>query len=238
MAGFYAQTKIFWNLGVFTNWLSKDQTFSTYRWQGAARVGWLPIYSEPNQTVLHVAVSYRYGEPENEQIKVRSRPESNPAPFFIDAGTIQSDYSNHIGAEVYYSKGPWMLGSEIYRHHFNSLASGNPVFTGVEIVATYILTGESRPYYTATAIYGFVPVKQSFFKGGPGAWEAVVRVTALDLNNAFVEGGKLWRITPMVNWYLSKDVRLEFAYCYGALDRFNLQSATHFFQTRLQLTLL
>jgi phosphate-selective porin OprO/OprP len=39
----------------------------------------------------------------------------------------------------------------------------------------------------------------------------------------------------MVNWHLSDNVRLEMAYGYGHLDRFDLKGNTHFFQTRLQL---
>lgn len=236
--GFLPKQKILWNLGLFTDWISKNQAFSTYRWQAAARVGWLPVYSEADQTVFHVGVSYRYGEPENGDIKVRSRPESNPAPFFIDAGNFQSNYSNHIGAEVYYSKGPWMFGSEIYSHRFNSSVTGNPVFNGGDVVATYIFTGESRPYYTTTGIYGFVPVKKSVFKGGPGAWEAVLRVSAYNLNGGTLQGGQFWRITPMLNWYLSKEIRLEVAYGYGVLDRFQLNGATQFFQSRILIALL
>jgi phosphate-selective porin OprO/OprP len=41
----------------------------------------------------------------------------------------------------------------------------------------------------------------------------------------------------MVNWHLSDQLRLEVAYGYGVLDRFNLLGATHFFQTRLQVQL-
>ena len=39
----------------------------------------------------------------------------------------------------------------------------------------------------------------------------------------------------MVNWHMSNNVRLELAYGYGKLDRFNLNGATHFFQSRIQL---
>jgi phosphate-selective porin OprO/OprP len=39
----------------------------------------------------------------------------------------------------------------------------------------------------------------------------------------------------MVNWHLSDHARLEFAYGYGSLDRFDLVGATQFFQPRIQL---
>jgi phosphate-selective porin OprO and OprP len=236
--GYLPKQKIFWNLGVYTDWLSEGQSFSTFKWQTAGRVGWLPIYSPDDQTVFHIGMSYRYGEPKNGEIKVSSRPEADPAPKFIDTGKFQSDHSNQFGAEAYYKDGPWMFGSEVYSHRFNSSTSGNPVFFGGEVVASYMITGESRPYNTATSIFGFVPVKRPVFKGGPGAWEVLVRASTLDLNGGTIRGGKFWRVTPMVNWYLSKDVRFEFAYGYGVLDRFGLKGATQFFQARLQLTLL
>lgn len=234
--GFLPKQKILWNVGIYADWLSKNQSFSTYRWQWAARVGILPMYNEARKEVFHVAFNYRYGQPEDKTIRVRSRPEANPAPFFVDAGTMNADYSNHYGIEAYYRKGPWLFGTEMYTHSFHAAGGGNPVFAGGDLVATFILTGETRPYNTTTGIFGFVPVSKPLFKGGLGAWELVFRYSNLDLND--VKGGRFWRFTPMVNWYMTKDLRLELAYGYGVLDRFELRGATQFFQARLQFTLL
>jgi phosphate-selective porin OprO/OprP len=236
--GFLPKQRIFWNLGAFVDWLSEGQGFSTYQQQYAARVGWLPIKSADGKKVVHIGVNYRYGNPVNEKIQVRSRPEANPAPYFIDAGKFSSHRSTHIGGEAYYTSGSWLFGSEVYTHMFTSAEANDPKFWGGDVVVSYLITGETRPYNTISSIYGFVPVKRSVFKGGPGTWEAVVRLSTLDLTDGNIEGGKFWRITPMVNWYLSKDVRFELAYGYGVLDRFNLKGATHFFQARIQLTLL
>jgi phosphate-selective porin OprO/OprP len=52
-----------------------------------------------------------------------------------------------------------------------------------------------------------------------------------------IEGGRFWRITPMVNWHLNDNVRLEFTYGFGVLDRFGVHGATHFFGTRIQFQL-
>lgn len=236
--GYLPEKRILWNLGAYVDWISKSQSFSTFHWQVAARVGWLPIYEAADGKVLHLGFNYRYGEPVNGEMKLSSRPEVDPAPKFIDTGKFMSNYSNHLGGEAYYQAGPFMLGSEVYWHRFNSAVSNDPVFFGGDVVVSYMITGESRPYYTATGIFGFVPVNKPVFKGGPGAWEVLFRASTLDLDGGTVKGGKFWRITPMINWYLSKDVRLELAYGYGVLDRFNLSGATQFFQTRLQLTLL
>jgi len=236
--GYLPKQKLLWNAGIYIDWLSQGQSFSTYKWQTAFRLAWLPIYNPENNSVLHIGASYRYGKPKDGEIRLRSRPEADPAPQFIDTEKFPSDFSNQFGAEAYYSSGPWMFGSEVYMHRFHSLEANDPVFTGGDVVASYTITGETRPYHPSTGILGFMPVKRPVFKGGPGAWEVLVRYSSLDLNGGTLQGGKFWRITPMVNWYLSKDVRFVLAYGYGVLDRFGLKGATQFFQARIQLTLL
>ena len=141
--------------------------------------------------MLHLGVNYRYGEVAGGEIRVRSRPEANPAPYFIDTDKFPADHSNHIGGEVYFSSGPLMLGSEYYMHKFSSPEKDNPLFQGGDFVVSYIITGESRPYSTVSGIYGFVPVNKPVFAGGPGAWEVVLRYSTLDLNGGTVNGGKV-----------------------------------------------
>lgn len=236
--GFLPRSRVLWNLGIYNDMLSEGEGFSTFEWQFASRVGWLPVFSADKKEVMHVAVNYRYGEPLNNQIRLKSRPETDPAPYFIDTGTFPASYSNHIGGEFYFRSGPWMVGSELYIHRFNSLEANHPVFRGGDVVLSYVITGETRPYKTETGIFGFLPIERSVFKGGPGAWEAILRFSTLDLTSGAIEGGKFWRLTPMLNWYLSKDIRVEFACGYGVLDRFELKGATQFFQTRIQFTLM
>jgi phosphate-selective porin OprO and OprP len=236
--GYLPNQRLLWNFGVYSDWFSEGQSFSTFKWQTALRIGWLPVYSPVENTVLHVGINFRYGEAHDGEMRVRSRPEANPAPRFIDTEVFQTDHSNHMGGEAYYNSGPWMFGSEVYWHQFKSSTANDPLFFGGDVVASYMITGESRIYNPATGIFGFMPVKKSVFKGGSGAWQVLFRASTLDLDGGTIKGGKFWRVTPMVNWYLSKDVRFELAYGYGVLDRFNLKGATQFFQCRIQLTLL
>lgn len=235
---FLPKQKIFWNLGAFGDWLSKYQSFSTFRMQFVLRTGWLPIFDEGDKKYLHLGVNYRYGLPEEGKINLRSRPEVNEAPFFIETGTFLSDYSQHIGFEFYYQFKKILIGSEIHRHTFHSNIENQYSFYGGDVVVSYMISGERRPYHSQTSIFGFVPVSKSFFKGGPGAWEILCRFSSLDLNDKSLQGGEFRRITPMVNWYLSKELRLEFAYGYGVLNRFGIKGSTNFFQCRLQMTLL
>jgi phosphate-selective porin OprO and OprP len=236
--GYLPKQKIVWNVGAYTDWLSKGQGFSTYEWQLAARVGWLPVYSPKDKKLVHLGINYRYGHPLDGEMRLRSRPEAFPAPYFIDTQVFPADHSNHVGYEAYYTSGPLMIGSEYYLHKFHADGKENHLFNGGEVGVSYILTGESRPYTTVGGIYSFVPVNRPVFKGGPGAIELVLRLSHLDLDDGTIKGGKFWRITPMANWYLSPNIRFELAYGYGMLDRFNMKGATHFFQSRIQFSIL
>ena len=75
----------------------------------------------------------------------------------------------------------------------------------------------------AAPIFERISPARSVFDGGPGAWELVLRFSYGDLDDRAIHGGKFWRITPMVNWHMSDNVRLEFVYGYGTLDRFDLR---------------
>jgi phosphate-selective porin OprO/OprP len=169
---------------------------------------------------------------------LKSRPESNIAPQIINTGSFKADNAKHVGAEFYYSNGKFLIGSEVAMHHFQSDGFEDHKFYGGDVAITYLFTKTKRPYNTGASVFGFVPVTKSVFKGGAGEWEAVVRFSTFNLNDKEIQGGSFWRITPMVNWYMSKILRMEFMYGYGMLDRYNMKGALHVFQTRLQLTLM
>ncbi len=236
--GHHPKTRIFWNLGYYNDYFSKKQSFSTYEWQTDARVGWLPFYNQEKSKVLHIAANYRYGKPNDGKIGLKSRPESNPVPYIINTGTFSADYSMHIGGEIYYSTGRVLMGSEMMIHQFHSQSAANHQFFGGDVVFTCFLTKTKRPYVTKGSIFGFVPVRKSVFKGGIGEWEAVLRFSYLGLDDGVIQGGTFYRITPMVNWYISKAVRMEFIYGYGILERYGLKGSLQIFQARLQLTVL
>ncbi len=236
--GFLPKSRIFWNLGYFNDIVSKGQGFSTFQWQYVARVGWMPFYNKEKNNLLHLAAEIQYSKPLDGKFRVKSRPESNPTPFFIDTGTFPAEHSYHIGGEAYYSTKKWLFGSEVMVHTFMDKESGDHHFFGGDIVATYFLTNTVHPYKTVGSIYGFVPVHKGIFHGGWGEWEAVMHLSTFNLNDGSIQGGSFWRLTPMVNWYMSKVFRTEFVYGYGGLDRFHLNGKVQFFQFRFQLTLM
>lgn len=236
--GFEPKTKIFWNLGVFNDVISKGQGFSTFEWQYVARVGFLPVYNKETGTILHVGTNLRFGKPLDGSFSIKSRPESNPAPFLITSGKFLADRSSHMGWEVYFTKNRFMVGSEGVVHKFYSSEGGDHRFYGGNVLLSYFLTKTSRPYRTEGNIFGFVPVKNSIFKGGWGEFEGVLNASMFNVNDGDIRGGELWRITPMINWYMAKFMRMEFIYGYVIFDRFNLRGNARIFETRIQFTLM
>ncbi|HEX6902418.1 MAG TPA: porin [Thermoanaerobaculia bacterium] len=233
--GYIPEKRILWNLGLYNDWLSEGQSFSTYDKQAVARLAWLPIVSEPKRTLLHLGLNLRYGEVEDGELRLRSRPEAFPAPYFVDTGFFPAGHTRMVGIEGYYRPRNWLFGGEYYIQEASSPEHGDPVFHGGELVVTWLITGEVRQYNTRGGYFNQISPATSVFAGGRGAWEAVFRVSYIDLDDGDLTGGKFWRLTPMVNWHLSDSARFELAYGYGQLDRFDVRGATQFLQSRIQL---
>jgi phosphate-selective porin OprO/OprP len=191
--------------------------------------------SEASGKVLHVGLNLRYGKPKDDMLQLRSRPEAFAAPFFLDTGTFPADNTKTTGLEAYYRPGSLLIGSEYFFQKASAEENGNPFFHGGEVVVTWLPTGETRVYNTRGGFFNQISPLRPVFDGGPGAWELVAHFSYTDFDSGPLRGGKFWRLTPMVNWHMSDNIRLEFNYGYGSLDRFNLTGKTQFFQTRIQL---
>lgn len=235
--GYVPSTHLFWNLGVFTDWLSEGQTFSSYNYQFVARGGWVPMASEDSGSLLHIGLNFRVGDVNNDTLQLRSRPEAFIAPYFIDTGKLPANSALAFGPELYYRPGRVLIGGEYYWQHVSSPEAGQLWFHGGEAVVQWLTTGETRSYNLAGSYFREISPDSTVIQGGPGAWGPVLKFSYSNLTNGSVQGGIFWRVTPMINWYLTDNVRLEFAYGYGVLTRFGGRGATQFFQSRIQMRL-
>jgi phosphate-selective porin OprO/OprP len=231
--GYLPKRRIVYNLGWYTDVLSEGQSFSSYDQQFVARVGFLPILDEEG-TLLHVALAGRYGLVNDRTLRLRSRPELNIAPYFVETESFAATDTRMAQGEIYYRPGPWLFGAEYFVQRANAVDQPDPLFHGGDAVASWLITGETRRYNTAGGYFLAVSPKRPVFRGGPGAFEALVRLSYIDLDDQQIHGGRFWRLTPMLNWYLSDHLRLELAYGVGELDRFGRVGTTQFLQSRLQ----
>lgn len=231
--------KLFYSLGFFTNALVlNEQNYVKNDNQVATRFVWLPYAGTGSQTVLHLALEGRHGSSLKGNLQFRSKPESFLAQSFaVDTGRFPAESHDMVGVETYWRPGPLMFGSEYFFNQVNAPLRENPFFHGGEVFAAYLFNGEIRKYNEKGAYFEAVTPQRSVFNGGSGVWELVVRGSYVDLDSGPIHGGQFWRITPMTNWHLSNQVRLEFIYGYGQLNRYGLVGGTQFFQTRLQLQL-
>jgi len=229
--------KFVYNLGFFNDTRSDDESFNKNDRQFAVRAVWLP-FTGTDMGVLHLALEARFADANDGVLQYRSRPESFEAKsYVIDTGKFPAQHATTIGIETYYRPGPFTFGMEYYFNQVASREENDPFFHGGEVFVSYLLTGETKPYNVRGAYFERTAPDRSIFDGGPGAWEVVLRYSYADLDSEKIAGGKFWRITPMVNWYLSENIRLEFVTGYGVVDRFGLRGGIFFGQTRLQFQL-
>jgi phosphate-selective porin OprO/OprP len=229
--------KLVYNIGYYNDRLSEDETFNKNDEQYVARAVWLPN-AGTNKAVVHIAAEARYALANDGFLRYRSRPESFQAQTFaIDTESFAAENATTVGLEFYYRPGPLMFGSEYFLNWNSAPETHNPFFHGGEAFVAWIVTRETRPYNAKGAYFDRISPDRTAFEGGYGAWELVLRYSYADLDGGTIQGGKFQRLTPMVNWHLSDNVRWEFVTGYGVLDRFDTVQSTLFLQTRIQFQL-
>lgn len=225
--GFYKN-----NIFPYESYAKDEEVFSF-------RTIFLPFAQSEDKGVLHLCLAGRFGNSKNGSLQYRSKPESNAAQeYAVDTGKFRAQNSKMANLEFYYIPGPFMIGSEYYFNQVNSNEENDPFFHGGDVFVSYFFTGETRSYNKKRSVFENLVPKSSFFTGGTGAVEAVLRYSYADLTDEKIDGGIFQRITPMVNWYLSDSVRLELIYGYSALDRDGINGKTQYLQTRIQFSVL
>ena len=236
-SGYTPNGKFVYNVGWYGDSLSEDESFNKNDHTFAARAVWLPN-TGTDRGLLHLAAEIRSASSDDGFLRYRSKPESFQAESYaIDTGSFAAEHSYIYGLEAYYRPGPFTFGTEYFFNQVKSNEEGDLFFHGGEAFVSYLLTGETKPYNLRGDYFERTSPTRTVFEGGPGAWEVVLRMSYADLDSKNIQGGRFWRVTPMVNWYLSDNVRLEFVTGYGVLDRFGITGGTVFFQSRLQLQL-
>jgi len=228
---------LFWNLGWFNDRFSQGQTFSSYNYQFVLRAGWVPMTGDTSGTLLHIGVNLRYGQPDRGRLKLSSKPEVFPSPLFLNTGSFPAEGTWTGGLEAYYRPSNFLIGSEVYTQNVQSDSVGSPWFWGGNIVMAWLPTGEVRRYNLVGNYFRGILPTRTVVQGGPGAWELVLTLSYTDLTDKSINGGRFWRVTPMLNVHLTDNARLEFAYGYGRLNRFGVTGGYQWVQSRLQLQL-
>jgi phosphate-selective porin OprO/OprP len=217
------EQRMTWSLGAFRqtsdstgNGFSDDATYNV-----TGRVTGLPWYENDGERLLHLGLSASQRFLDGTSTQFQSRPEVNLGnPSYVDTGTIPADSQQMINPELALVFGPFSFQTE-YTHAWvqGDHGTDDTEYYGLYAMASWFLTGESRPYKTSEGIFDRVSPDRSFdFHGGLGAWEVALRFSRLDLDDGDVDGGTLNDGSLGVNWYLNPNFRTSFNYVLGRLE--------------------
>ncbi|MEH6517859.1 MAG: porin [Halioglobus sp.] len=228
--------------GAFNNWLDKDQpnSFSDNATQYVGRATWIPLLSGNESTLLHLGLGLRHSDSE-EGFVTQSGPEFNRAPDYVATAVFSPEESMTYQAEASLRSGPFWLHSEYVRTDADAPTLGDPTIDGYHVTASWILTGEVRPYNKRVGIFKPIPVARTVEQNGWGAWEISTRFSSLDMNEApdseGFEAGDMDVWSLGLNWWLTPYMNVNVNYRYITLDRFGVEGSSQGFDTRLMLIL-
>ncbi|MGH8453656.1 MAG: porin, partial [Nevskiales bacterium] len=118
-------------------------------------------------------------------------------------GLVDVDDITRYGVEAAYSTGPLSLQTEYLQAQVKSELAGDPEFGGYYVMASYFLTGESRPYRASNGT--FDRIKPT---GNNGAWEVAARYSNLEGESDTLVKREIKNMTLGLNYYINPQMRI------------------------------
>jgi len=236
LSGGALEERMSWALGMFNDWLDSGQSYNESDTQFISRVTGLAYLSEDETRLVHLGLGARYSDAK-EGLRYFARPEFNPSPIFVDTGTFDADNSMTYNLEAAWRSGPLWISGEYILNDVDSSSAGDPTFKGYQVSASYILTGEMRPYNKRSGVFSPVPVSKSVNKEGWGALELATRFSSLDLTDGGVDGGQMDIYSLGLNWWLTRTASFGINYRHIEQDHFDTEGSSDGLVTRLTLIL-
>ena len=141
----FAKDSMSWSVGWYNDWWVTDQSFSRSGNDVAGRLTGVPYWADGGSNYVHLGVSARYIGADEGALRFRGRPESNVSDYYVDSGSMPGDHATELALESAWGRGPFFLTAEYARSQVDADAA-SPAFWGAYVVASYVLTGEHRPY--------------------------------------------------------------------------------------------
>ena len=224
-----ANQRMTMSVGVYDDGLVSSDSLDESGTDVTARLTGLAWDQEDGKRFLHLGLAGRYASAEHGTLIYKGRPESNVADNYVDTGNFPGDHAAHLGLEALWNEGPFSLLAEYDRAWVDAPTVGDPQFSGYYITASWILTGETRPY-DRTVGYA----RRVMPEGRWGAPELVARFLHVDLDGGEIQGGKFDKTYLGINWWATRRWKVGFGWGHTWLDRYDKTGVTDMFLTRLQ----
>jgi phosphate-selective porin OprO/OprP len=209
-----------WAVGVFRDTDDYGTNVDDGGYNITGRITGLPIYEDKGASLLHIGAAYSYRNPDD-SLRYTERPEAHLTSRFVDTGTMAADRADLLGLEAAWVHGPLSVQGEYVTADVDRMAGASDVdFDGYYVQGSYWITGEHRNYKASEGAFSRVKPKENFsFNSGPGAWDATLRYSKLDLDDENVTGGELEDITAGLNWHLNPNTRIMWNYVHADRDK-------------------
>jgi phosphate-selective porin OprO and OprP len=218
-----------WSVGWYNDWLTSGESFDDAGNDAAARLTALPLLSADGRRYLHLGASVRYYGGDDDTLRFRGQPASHVADYYVDTGKLAGDHAWNTGLEALWNVDGFSLLGEYITSSVSSRAAGNPQFDGYYVTASWILSGDHRPYDRKV---GYARRVQP--QGRWGAWEVVARYGAVDLDDKATDGGEMDGWWTGLNWWASRRWRASISYGDVDLERGGTTGNTRMVLSRIQ----
>lgn len=223
----FAKDKLLLQVGVFNDWFLTD--FKKSGTQVSGRLSGLPYRSKDGREYLHLAVGLRYNQADDGEMRYRGRPENNKIDYYVDTGSFPAKNAKQISLEALYNRKGFSILAEYTHAEVESKEMHNPGFSGFYTTASYVLSGENRPYDKRVGYARRIIPKSRF-----GAVELVGRFGYLEMEDTLIKGGRMAKWYGGANWWASRTWKFGIGYGLARLDRFDAIGWTQYFITRVQ----
>jgi phosphate-selective porin OprO/OprP len=218
ISGTALNSDVSWAGGLFNDSIDTGTAFDKSSTQAVGRVTWLPYYSDDDSSLVQVGLGLRYDNA-TEPLQYATEPEFNNSPTFVDTGPIDANSSMLYNLEANWRRGPYWLAAEYVRNDVDSPLTGDPTFSGYHLTASWIVSGEMRPFNKRNSLFRPVPVAKSVYQGGWGAWELSTRFSRIDLTDGTIDGGEMDIWSLGASWWLTPFFNVNMNYRYIILDQ-------------------
>ena len=233
----FFKERMTWSAGAFNNWFETGKTFSNNPTVITGRITGLPYMSKDESHYLHLGIAGRYSNAAG-GVRYKTKTEIFNGPVSVDTELINDASSTfHYGLELAWVKGPFILISEYIQSTVKSSIFNNPSFMGYNIVASYVISGETRTYNKRSGLVRRVNVANGINSGGWGELEIYSRWSSIDLSDKSIDGGEMNTFSVGLNWFPISAIQANINYRYSTLNRFGELGFNHGLVTRLSFIL-